>query len=382
MNASDIDDTLLSVLFDTRYPELTVYPGVHQFVHEVQRLSLTEKDLERQSDDTDDTDDENLLKRASRLVKDQRITFLTARPEILRKRSTRELRACGFTNFTRTWLPFFVQKPVVLDWMVVVGSHWCFLDASSVDGQVGERDGVEAHCIWQAQGMRLYEADIPQPVRFLTHSCDAVLSLQQNFTRFKRIFAEHRFIFVGDNGQGDIDLGKALLQNPPLYAVSAVLIHDVIRNHSQPASVHKSDSTPPRPSLLKSAQSYRFRECDKHGITMFRTYIGASFRLYTMGMLSLDAVVRVVEKTAAAFYSIEFDSKLQKHNIAEEIMSDIAVVVDELPSHEAMVLVALLKDDLFIGNVEQEAEHARSADGEGEEEVADGDGAMTPDNVV
>lgn len=99
---SDIDDTLLSVLFDTRYPELTVYPGVHQFVHEVQRLSLTDKDLERQSEDTDDTDDENLLRRASRLVKGQRITFLTARPEMLRKRSTRELRACGFTNFTCT----------------------------------------------------------------------------------------------------------------------------------------------------------------------------------------------------------------------------------------------------------------------------------------
>lgn len=197
---------------------------------------------------------------------------------------------------------------------------------------------------------------------------------QQNFTRFKRIFAEHRFIFVGDNGQGDIDLGKALLQNPPLYAVSAVLIHDVIRNHSQPAA-HTSDQSPP--SALLKAQSYRWKECDKHGITMFRTYIGASFRLYTMGMLALDAVVRVVEKTAAAFYSIEFDSKLQKHNIAEEIMSDIAVVVDELPSHEAMALVALLKDDLYIGNVEQEAAHGRS-----DEDEEAGDDAMSPGSVV
>lgn len=169
---------------------------------------------------------------------------------------------------------------------------------------------------------------------------------------------------MGDNGQGDIDLGKALLQNPPLYAVSAVLIHDVIRNHSQSAVSKRDPSSPPSPSR---ARSYRWRECDKHGITMFRTYIGASFRLYTMGMLSLDAVVRVVEKTAAAFYSIEFDSKLQKHNIAEEIMSDIAIVVDELPSHEAMVLVALLKDDLFIANVEVEADHL----GDKEEEDAD-----------
>lgn len=102
-NDSDIDDTLLSALFDTRYPELTVYPGIHQFVHEVQRLSLVPEDLEKQSDDTDGSDDEeNQRKRTSKRTKNQRITFLTARPEILRRRTTKELRACGFVNFTCT----------------------------------------------------------------------------------------------------------------------------------------------------------------------------------------------------------------------------------------------------------------------------------------
>uniref|UniRef100_K3XAC5 Phosphatidate phosphatase APP1 catalytic domain-containing protein n=1 Tax=Globisporangium ultimum (strain ATCC 200006 / CBS 805.95 / DAOM BR144) TaxID=431595 RepID=K3XAC5_GLOUD len=175
----DIDDTLLSVLFDTRYPELTVYPGVHQFVHEVQRLSLTPHDLEQQSlsrsgTGDDDSDEESQQKRTSKLIKEQRITFLTARPEILRQRSTKELRACGFTNFT--------------------------LLMGSLTNVLGSR--------------RIASGKL------------------KNFTRFKRIFCEHRFIFVGDNGQGDIDLGKALLKNPSLYAVSAVLIHDVIRNHT------------------------------------------------------------------------------------------------------------------------------------------------------
>lgn len=101
---SDIDDTLLSVLFDTRYPELTVYPGVHQFVYEVQRLARADGDRASDDDDEDSTvdADEAQRKGAGRLTKHQRITFLTARPEILRKRSTRELRACGFANFTRT----------------------------------------------------------------------------------------------------------------------------------------------------------------------------------------------------------------------------------------------------------------------------------------
>lgn len=139
-----------------------------------------------------------------------------------------------------------------------------------------------------------------------------------------------------------------MLQNPPLYAVCAVLIHDVIRNHTPTAS--STSSTLTRPPLT-SARSYRWHECDTHGITMFRTYIGASARLHALGILPLDAVVRVVEKTAAAFYAIEFDSVTQKRNMADEIMRDVAAVVAALPSHEAMALIALLHDDLVVDSV-------------------------------
>ncbi|TYZ64471.1 hypothetical protein PybrP1_001731 [[Pythium] brassicae (nom. inval.)] len=279
----DIDDTLLSALFDTRYPELTVYPGVHQFVHEVQRLSLVPRDLEKQGVDASGADEDETQR--------QRITFLTARPEFMRKRTVKELRACGFANFTLLMGQF----------ANVLGSR------------------------------RIAAGKL------------------KNFTRFKRIFAEHQFIFVGDNGQSDIDLGKSLLENPSLYAVCEVLIHDVIRNHT-PAAAPPSSAPARSPTRvpLASVHSYRWRECDKHGITMFRTYIGASARLHAVGVLSLEAVVRVVEKTAAAFYAIEFDSEAQKRNIAAEIMRDVAVVVGSLPSHEAMALLSLLKDDLVI----------------------------------
>ncbi|EEY68746.1 uncharacterized protein PITG_19123 [Phytophthora infestans T30-4] len=97
-----------------------------------------------------------------------------------------------------------------------------------------------------------------QRVAFLTARPE-FLRKRSNFVRFKRVFAEHRFVFVGDNGQGDIDLGKELLKDPHLYAVSAVLIHDVIRNHatSKPLNQH----------------SYRGKECNQSGIHSFRTYI-------------------------------------------------------------------------------------------------------------
>ena len=32
-----------------------------------------------------------------------------------------------------------------------------------------------------------------------------------NFEQYKKVFPEIRFAFIGDNGQGDVDLGKALL---------------------------------------------------------------------------------------------------------------------------------------------------------------------------
>lgn len=281
----DIDDTMLAALFDTRYPELTVYPGVHQFAHELLRRSATisadtadwHSGYEHENSDEDDD-----LETGPKKFKDvQRVAFLTARPELLRKRSLQELRACGFQHFT-----------------LLMGR---FAN------------------MWGSQ--RIASGKL------------------RNFVRFKRVFAEHRFVFVGDNGQGDIDLGKELLKNPHLYSVSAVLIHDVIRNHvtGKPLTQH----------------SYRGNECNQNGIHSFRTYIGASFHLYVLGLLPLAAVVRVVEKTALAYAAIVFDTSQQKRNLAQEILADVAAVVNELPDQQAMALVSSLHDDL-VGSGDDE----------------------------
>ncbi|KAG7390059.1 hypothetical protein PHYBOEH_007167 [Phytophthora boehmeriae] len=279
----DIDDTMLAALFDTRYPELTVYPGVHQFAQELLQRSAalstrstTQSGFEDATIDSDEDEDLEIgSTSASKKRKPvQRVAFLTARPELLRRRSLQELRACGFHHFT-----------------LLMGR---FAN------------------MWGTQ--RIASGKL------------------QNFVRFKRVFAEHRFVFVGDNGQGDIDLGKELLRNPHLYSVSAVLIHDVIRNHitGEPLSQH----------------SYRGKECNQHGIHSFRTYIGASFHLYKQGILPLSGVIRVVEKTALAYAAIVFDTREQKRNLAQEILADVGSVVSELPDQQAMALVSSLHDDL------------------------------------
>ncbi|KAJ8524299.1 hypothetical protein ON010_g16820 [Phytophthora cinnamomi] len=285
----DIDDTMLAALFDTRYPELTVYPGVHQFAQELLRRSATiaadtadtHSGYEREDDEDDELESGQSSSTKSKEV--QRVAFLTARPEFLRKRSLQELRACGFQHFT-----------------LLMGR---FAN------------------MWGSQ--RIASGKL------------------RNFVRFKRVFAEHRFVFVGDNGQGDIDLGKELLKNPHLYAVSAVLIHDIIRNHT---------------TGKLNQHSYRGKECNQNGIHSFRTYIGASFHLYMLGLLPLSAVVRVVEKTALAYAAIVFDTREQKQSLAQEILADVAAVVNELPDQQAMALVSSLHDDLVDSGDDDETD--------------------------
>ncbi|KAE9029440.1 hypothetical protein PR003_g10320 [Phytophthora rubi] len=288
----DIDDTMLAALFDTRYPELTVYPGVHQFAQELLRRSATiaadsadrHSGYEREDSDEDEDLESGNTGGSNKFKEVQRVAFLTARPEFLRKRSLHELRACGFQHFT-----------------LLMGR---FAN------------------MWGSQ--RIASGKL------------------RNFVRFKRVFAEHRFVFVGDNGQGDIDLGKELLMNPHLYAVSAVLIHDIIRNHA---------------TEKLSQHSYRGKECNQNGIHSFRTYIGASFHLYMLGLLPLSSVVRVVEKTALAYAAIVFDTREQKQNLAQEILADVAAVVNELPDQQAMAFVSSLHDDLVGSGDDDETEN-------------------------
>jgi hypothetical protein len=98
LDCSDIDDTMISVLFDTRYPDLTVYPGVHQFVEEL--LHCSSNDIVAPA--TAVVEGESSASSTERKA-GSRITFLTARPEIMRRRSISQLRASGFFRFNCTY---------------------------------------------------------------------------------------------------------------------------------------------------------------------------------------------------------------------------------------------------------------------------------------
>jgi hypothetical protein len=61
---------------------MTVYPGFREFCEEILAIPQVKMDTKVAQ-------------------YKQRITFLTARPQFLRKRSKKDLQASGFTHFTR-----------------------------------------------------------------------------------------------------------------------------------------------------------------------------------------------------------------------------------------------------------------------------------------
>ena len=60
----------------------------------------------------------------------------------------------------------------------------------------------------------------------VSHEAMAEVKLE-NLTRYRQLYPEYRFVFVGDSGQGDAAFGEATLDRFP-DDVAAVFIHDVV----------------------------------------------------------------------------------------------------------------------------------------------------------
>lgn len=155
-------------------------------------------------------------------------------------------------------------------------------------------------------------------------SCDTM----QNFAKYHHLFREYTFIFVGDNGQGDIDLGQLLLESVEKYNVMAVLIHDVIRNYTRPPN---SSNNYQYPDPTKPLSPYRHQDCKRYGIHLFRSYISATLQLYHLQVVSVHAIWRVIEKTTLAFRKIEFETSDQKENFGLEVANEIVEVMNVVP---------------------------------------------------
>eukprot|EP00658_Telonema_sp_P-2_P016120 TRINITY_DN16245_c0_g1_i6.p1 TRINITY_DN16245_c0_g1~~TRINITY_DN16245_c0_g1_i6.p1 ORF type:complete len:893 (+),score=250.46 TRINITY_DN16245_c0_g1_i6:139-2817(+) len=96
-----------------------------------------------------------------------------------------------------------------------------------------------------------------------------------NYKLYTDLYPEYNFIFIGDNGQGDVIAGSSMLQQDQTRCV-AVFIHQV-------QAMEKTPGYTPT----------EFERWQQQGICFFEHYIQAAHHAYTIGLLSLSALRRV-----------------------------------------------------------------------------------------
>lgn len=142
----------------------------------------------------------------------------------------------------------------------------------------GDRAGVvESTTIEQLRGQGFERATLLVGTALGLSSHEAMADGKiENFERYRSLYPEYRFVFVGDSGQGDVAFGRHILATYPNDVVG-VLIHDVV------ASVEGPGDEP----LLR----------------FFDTYAGAAMQARALGLLppeSADAVVTATRDGLAA----------------------------------------------------------------------------------
>lgn len=188
---SDIDDTVICMLHDRRYPRGSTYPGVVEFLHALDRGAAEAPG--RPGD----------------------LTFITARPSDPR----------GLVeSYTRNGL-----AGLGLPAHSVMTGHILNL---TTKGRIAERKLV-------------------------------------NFDRSRLLFPECQVVFIGDNGQADVEVGRAMLARDPDH-VRAVFIHNVT-------------------GAGEDVRGHLAAE----GIFLFDTYADAAARAHELGLISAEGLRRV-----------------------------------------------------------------------------------------
>lgn len=115
----------------------------------------------------------------------------------------------------------------------------------------------------------------------VSHEAMAAVKLD-NLTRYRQVYPEYRFVFVGDSGQGDAAFGRAMLETFP-DDVEGVFIHDVVDPEEGKLAV-------PEAERVEAAET---------GLYYFDTYPDAARIALKLGLLDESAVARVEQDPGA-----------------------------------------------------------------------------------
>lgn len=127
-----------------------------------------------------------------------------------------------------------------------------------------------------------------------SHDAMAAEKLTQ-FRRYRALYPEYGFVFVGDSGQGDADFALSARQE----GLDLGLIHDV-----------KGLDAPARARLAQG------------GVHVFDTYLGAAALAFERQRISRAGLARVAYATLRELRAVEFDSPAQRDARWAELRAD------------------------------------------------------------
>lgn len=279
---SDVDDTLFSsggffpAGVDTAYPRHVLYPGVLAFYRELDFAAVraSSDDLAGVSPAQDVTLDPHHRSLAN-------LVFLSARPRTYQDRSERH----QYDTFA-----------------VLQRTHGLHSRPTLLAGDL-------------RSGLSLMSGDA-EPV---------ALKKLLNFQQYASLYPEYSFVFVGDNGQGDVRLGELLKEaydccshseTAPTANASGTIDIDVQVSHEYRRQVdqkvvvfiHQVQQVSSTPGYWQRADTSADQSIEdaftfwrSMGICFFTTYIGAAVQAAVMGLLDCGGLVRVAEAATDDF---------------------------------------------------------------------------------
>lgn len=110
----------------------------------------------------------------------------------------------------------------------------------------------------------------------------------KNFERFRLLMPETHVVFIGDSGQGDVEVGRRMLAADP-EAVRLVLIHDVVALPEEERKALRSE-----------------------GIVVVDTPVGGALEAYAAELISASGLTSVVDAAVRDAARITWDSPEQE----------------------------------------------------------------------
>lgn len=110
----------------------------------------------------------------------------------------------------------------------------------------------------------------------------------ENFLRFRSLMPETHVVFLGDSGQGDVEVGRRMLAADP-DAVRLVLIHDVV------------DTPQPERDALRA-----------EGIVLVDTPVGGAIEAHAVGLVSPSGLAAVATAAELDLAGIPWESSEQE----------------------------------------------------------------------